>query len=675
MKGNYIGKTKKTSLFLIFSFALMVAFCGMIYPAAKPKERVLLLMYSALSGKRSQNAVYYGDFKAQMKVLKDNGFVSIRLNDLLDFYYNNKALPEKSFLITFDDGVRKSFKYAHPILRRMNLNAVMFVIPSKMDTGDHYFVSWHDMEFMLKSKRWEIGTHTDNGHEYIPIDAKGNKGLYLVNKMWVKEKNRLETDREFEERIRKDYKESKEKIQNRLKGFEVYAVSVPQGDLEEWLSAKDEIKVNKKVIKENFKLCFFQYNTSFADKNSDPFMLQRLIVKPEWSYKVFASLAGIDLPGLDYFVDTFTGSRLKEEWLLTSGEAYYRGKKLIFSPVKKRKDAQAWILGTNLFDKWITEIDFELKGEDSQFWVYARYADKENHIRVGFDEKNFYFQKIVGGKTTESFKKTVSRISGPLTHFRIIEKPDGIIAYAGKERIGRISVDSALKKGLIGIEVWKADIASDSRVIISRICVKSLSNIWALVSPKSDEEIKKYTALLEASSFLSPKGVSVSEEGLVAYEDKEFDFFRMLASYYGMKLIPMVKITQLESQNIDAIIEKVSRLAEDKGTDGINIDITSLKDFKEDKLADFLDKLHRKLSEKRKYLTVTFSFSNEHRSFLENTIPKVSDWNISRTDFAKDVLQKLRKPDPKFIPLKAYDDEVVEKALTPKARPLAVSEE
>jgi peptidoglycan/xylan/chitin deacetylase (PgdA/CDA1 family) len=72
--------------------------------------------------------VYLEEFKKQMDYLYQSGYKTLKLQDVLDFYYQNKDLPEKSVLITFDDMYKSVLLYAYPILKKYNFNAVGFVV-------------------------------------------------------------------------------------------------------------------------------------------------------------------------------------------------------------------------------------------------------------------------------------------------------------------------------------------------------------------------------------------------------------------------------------------------------------------------------------------------------------------------------------------------------------------
>ena len=71
------------------------------------------------------------EFAGQLKILSQYGeFISQeRLQNAL---YNNEELPEKGWLISFDDGLREQYEYALPILDEMAIPAMFFVNTSPL---------------------------------------------------------------------------------------------------------------------------------------------------------------------------------------------------------------------------------------------------------------------------------------------------------------------------------------------------------------------------------------------------------------------------------------------------------------------------------------------------------------------------------------------------------------
>ena len=67
-------------------------------------------------------------FRIQLQTLAQWGdFVS--QNDIVASLANNEPLPEKSFIVTFDDGLKEQYEFALPILRDLGIPAIFFVNP------------------------------------------------------------------------------------------------------------------------------------------------------------------------------------------------------------------------------------------------------------------------------------------------------------------------------------------------------------------------------------------------------------------------------------------------------------------------------------------------------------------------------------------------------------------
>lgn len=71
-------------------------------------------------------------FRKQLKTLMQWGeFVS--QNDILSSLNNERHLPKKSFIVTFDDGLKEQYELALPILKELGIPAIFFVNPRVLE--------------------------------------------------------------------------------------------------------------------------------------------------------------------------------------------------------------------------------------------------------------------------------------------------------------------------------------------------------------------------------------------------------------------------------------------------------------------------------------------------------------------------------------------------------------
>jgi peptidoglycan/xylan/chitin deacetylase (PgdA/CDA1 family) len=99
------------------------------------------------------------DFRAQMTYLHDNGYAALSLYDLTEALALGKTLPEKSVVITFDDGYRSLMDYAFPTMREFGFTGTVFVITEFMDRGLTPYLTW-DQARTLYAAGWRIESHS-----------------------------------------------------------------------------------------------------------------------------------------------------------------------------------------------------------------------------------------------------------------------------------------------------------------------------------------------------------------------------------------------------------------------------------------------------------------------------------------------------------------------------------
>lgn len=71
-----------------------------------------------------------GGFEYLVSTLKQMGYQTITLNDLLWYFDSGRPLPPKPVIITSDDGYQSMYKYAFPILKKYGAKMTVFLITS-----------------------------------------------------------------------------------------------------------------------------------------------------------------------------------------------------------------------------------------------------------------------------------------------------------------------------------------------------------------------------------------------------------------------------------------------------------------------------------------------------------------------------------------------------------------
>ena len=61
-----------------------------------------------------------------MDYLHKENYHTLTLDEVKDYYYHEKELPDKSILITFDDCFQSVKRYAYPILKKYGFSCCRF---------------------------------------------------------------------------------------------------------------------------------------------------------------------------------------------------------------------------------------------------------------------------------------------------------------------------------------------------------------------------------------------------------------------------------------------------------------------------------------------------------------------------------------------------------------------
>jgi peptidoglycan/xylan/chitin deacetylase (PgdA/CDA1 family) len=156
-------------------------------PAGAPN--IPVLMYHHVSPVGGMIAVTPQTFEAQIKRLAQAGYSSLTTAQFAAHQAGEPA-PEKSLLITFDDGYLDNWVHAHPILRRYGMRATIFLVTDWINDGpvrphagqggalppapdhdaskkliaegrtDEVIVRWSEVRAMMEAGTFEFHSHT-----------------------------------------------------------------------------------------------------------------------------------------------------------------------------------------------------------------------------------------------------------------------------------------------------------------------------------------------------------------------------------------------------------------------------------------------------------------------------------------------------------------------------------
>lgn len=158
-------------------------------------EALPILMYHHFDETSKKGTVVStARFREQMTALHDAGYHAVTIPQVIAFVREGTSLPDKSVLITMDDGYTSNLTQAAPILEELGMCATVFVIG--INEGEQVYVHsgepiWQARFSYEEAAAWvdkgviDIQSHTFDMHQLASYGYSGRDGvLRLEGESW-----------------------------------------------------------------------------------------------------------------------------------------------------------------------------------------------------------------------------------------------------------------------------------------------------------------------------------------------------------------------------------------------------------------------------------------------------------------------------------------------------------
>lgn len=167
--------------FIALIIALIILAFPILLGMTSPDTVALpILMYHHIAEADNADCVVSADtFAIHLKLLSEDGYESVTPRQLVDFVTDGTPLPEKPYLIVFDDGYESNLELALPLLSEYDEHAIICFIGSSMgrrtykDTDSaiipHFGIG--GARKLIDSGHITLGSHTWDMHMYAPLES------------------------------------------------------------------------------------------------------------------------------------------------------------------------------------------------------------------------------------------------------------------------------------------------------------------------------------------------------------------------------------------------------------------------------------------------------------------------------------------------------------------------
>lgn len=148
-------------------------------PVRREAVRVPILMYHSILKNESVCGPYVitpGVFEQDLAYLRDHGYETVFVQQLIDYVYQGVPLPPQPVVVTLDDGFYNNYVYVLPILEQLEMKAVLSVVGAfaQLHSGNsrpsvtHGYMTWEHIAAMAASPWVELANHSYGLHTTWP---------------------------------------------------------------------------------------------------------------------------------------------------------------------------------------------------------------------------------------------------------------------------------------------------------------------------------------------------------------------------------------------------------------------------------------------------------------------------------------------------------------------------
>lgn len=191
---------------LIFIFVLLFSFA---FANSDEYIKVPIIMYHSIlkdPARSNKYTITPAVLEEDLKYIKANGYETITISDLTSYVYDDKPLPPKPIILTFDDGHYNNYGYLYPLLEKYDMKAVISIVGSYTDKFsetneanlNYSYLRWKDINELISSGRVEFQNHTynlhDNTHGRIGAKKKNGESDDEYKKILEEDINKLQNE-------------------------------------------------------------------------------------------------------------------------------------------------------------------------------------------------------------------------------------------------------------------------------------------------------------------------------------------------------------------------------------------------------------------------------------------------------------------------------------------------
>lgn len=492
------------------------------------------------------------EFAALIRGLAKEGYCSIGLSDVRDFYERKRPLPQRAVLIALDRDDPSSVAFADEALESARMKGVCFLNKTYYGQGRirRHSLTPHAVRDLLASGAWEFGWFSDEPMP-PPKDMAGAPVLdNSTTSAWTRDCSKYP----------------------------------------------------------------FRFSANQQGYNGPESSLCGLRIMPVRGDRTpQENLRAIDAnwPRTKPFFDDFRADKLGADWIAGWGVISAAHNRLAVIPTPRQTSASVFLNGT---DDWTDQVvEMTLKKYRKSFWAYLRYREGVSFVRVG--AKNGFW-KVEEKPAANLPPKTLAAapIGSLPARLWVVVKNQSLLVHVNDRLVFRKGqdIDPRIAKGRVALVAF--DVKRKEAIgIITSFRAAPLPERWLsfgkLASDLDEPTAVRLHDLAVVSRVLSPRWFTIQPDGHVLTTGGQLELVRALSGFNRCQLAPSVDFAggRLDLPRgrgaLEKLIAALTAAAADVSADGVNLRIPAGADPRT--AARFAARLRDALHAQRRRLWVT----------------------------------------------------------------------
>jgi peptidoglycan/xylan/chitin deacetylase (PgdA/CDA1 family) len=147
------------------ALALLLLLASPSLQAQTAPQAVILQYHHVSTQTPASTSISPDAFRAQINYLKDNGFTVLPLEQVVSALRTGSELPDRTAVISFDDGYFSVYETAFPILRELDFPFTIFIAADLIGSNPGLYSSWEQLRTMAAAGA-TLANHTMT-HPYL----------------------------------------------------------------------------------------------------------------------------------------------------------------------------------------------------------------------------------------------------------------------------------------------------------------------------------------------------------------------------------------------------------------------------------------------------------------------------------------------------------------------------